>query len=76
MSSAEPSEIVQISERTSRMRAEGPDVIALKTVERDFPTPSHVLEAATDAMKRGETRFTAMGGAIEVRQAIYKAAMP
>ncbi|KMW59363.1 Aspartate aminotransferase [Candidatus Rhodobacter oscarellae] len=66
----ELSEIVQISERARQMRDEGRDVIALSTGEPDFPTPAFVIEAAFDAMRNGETRYTPTAGTPALRQAV------
>lgn len=68
------SEIVKISEKTNRLRAEGRDLIALSTGEPDFPTPEHVLEAANIAMRQGKTRYTPTAGTQELRQSICASA--
>lgn len=67
------SEIVEISEKTNRLRVEGRDVIALSTGEPDFPTPDHVIEAANRAMLEGKTRYTPTAGVPELRQSICAA---
>ncbi|MCR9138699.1 MAG: pyridoxal phosphate-dependent aminotransferase [Alphaproteobacteria bacterium] len=74
MKSVGLSEIVRISEKTNRLRAEGRDLITLSTGEPDFPTPGHVLEAANIAMRQGQTRYTPTAGTQELRQSICAAA--
>lgn len=58
------------SQKARAMRAEGRDVIALSAGEPDFPTPEHVIEAAFEAARRGETRYTNAAGTPELKQAI------
>lgn len=65
----ELSEIVQISERAARLRSQGVDVIALSTGEPDFPTPDFVIEAALQAARDGQTRYTATKGTLALRAA-------
>ncbi len=66
----ELSEIVQLTERAARLRAEGQDVIALSTGEPDFPTPAHVIEAAHQAALAGQTRYPATLGTPALRDRI------
>ncbi|WP_374436419.1 pyridoxal phosphate-dependent aminotransferase [Tabrizicola sp.] len=66
----EVSEIVQISEEAATLRAAGRDVVSLSTGEPDFPTPSHVIEAAHQAALAGQTRYTANSGTPALRAAI------
>lgn len=66
----EVSEIVQISEEAATLRAAGRDVVSLSTGEPDFPTPSHVIEAAHQAALQGQTRYTANSGTPALRAAV------
>ncbi|HCE70488.1 MAG TPA: aspartate transaminase, partial [Ruegeria sp.] len=66
----ELSEIVQISERVAQLRADGADIVALSTGEPDFPTPTHVIEAAHRAALAGQTRYPATAGTPALRAAI------
>ena len=56
--------------RVSELRAAGRDIIDLTTGEPDFDTPAHIRAAATAAMERGETKYTAVNGTLALRQAI------
>ncbi len=47
-----------------------PDCIHLEAGEPDFPTPPHVCEAATKAMRDGFTKYTPNAGIPELREAI------
>lgn len=59
-----------VSMAAKAMRAKGEHVIDLSLGEPDFDTPTHIVDAAIDAMNRGITRYTAPDGLPELRQAI------
>jgi aminotransferase len=46
------------------------DVIAMGLGDPDLPTPPHIVEAARDAIARGETHYTHPSGMPKLRQAI------
>ena len=52
------------------LKRAGRDIINLAVGEPDFDTPAHICEAATAAMRRGETRYTAVDGTPELKAAI------
>lgn len=52
------------------LRAAGEDVIGLGAGEPDFDTPEHVKEAAITAMRNGETKYTAVDGTVELKEAV------
>jgi aspartate aminotransferase len=54
------------------MRAAGIDVISFGVGEPDFDTPKHIREAATQAIEEGFTRYTAVGGIPELKDAIVE----
>lgn len=58
------------TQRARLLRAEGHDVVTLSVGEPDFPTPDHIIDAAADAAKRGETRYTHAAGTPALKQAI------
>lgn len=66
----ELSEIVEISERAARLRAEGRDILSLSTGEPDMPTPPHVVAAAHRAALEGKTKYPPTAGLQELRAAI------
>jgi aspartate aminotransferase len=49
-------------------------VISLSTGEPDFPTPTHVIEAAIGAMRRGDTRYPPTAGTLALREALAQRA--
>lgn len=68
-----PSPTIAVATRARELKAAGRDVIGLGTGEPDFATPEHIVEAAYQAMKRGETKYTAPAGTPELRKAICAA---
>lgn len=54
------------------MEADGETVTSLCVGEPDFAPPQSVLDAATLAMQNGQTRYTAVTGTAELRNAIAK----
>jgi aspartate aminotransferase len=61
---------IAISDLARRLAAEGRDIIALSAGEPDFDTPENIREAAKAAIDRGETRYTAPDGIMELKKAI------
>jgi aspartate aminotransferase len=52
------------------MRAEGVDVVDLGAGEPDFDTPENIKRAASEAMKKGKTKYTPTAGTPDLQQAI------
>ena len=67
-----PSPTIAISAKARELKAAGGDVIGLSAGEPDFDTPAHIVEAAIDAMKRGDTRYTDPDGTPELKDAICR----
>ncbi|TCT03187.1 pyridoxal phosphate-dependent aminotransferase [Aquabacter spiritensis] len=67
-----PSPTISISNKARELKAAGRDVIALSAGEPDFETPDNIKEAAIAAIRRGETRYTAVDGIPELKAAIVK----
>ncbi|MEM0930276.1 MAG: pyridoxal phosphate-dependent aminotransferase [Pseudomonadota bacterium] len=70
LSRVSPSPTIAISQKARDLKAEGKDVLALAAGEPDFPTPEHVCDAAIDAIRRGETGYTAVDGIPELKEAV------
>ena len=62
MNRIETSASAMMSQKAREMKLEGRDVIALSSGQPDFPTPSHIIEAAMQAANRGETKYTTISG--------------
>lgn len=52
------------------MRSEGLDVVDLGAGEPDFDTPENIKQAAAEAMRLGQTKYTPTGGTRELKKAI------
>jgi aspartate aminotransferase len=52
------------------LKAEGKDIIGLAAGEPDFDTPVHICDAGVDAIRKGVTRYTAVDGTGELKDAI------
>ncbi|WP_394659263.1 pyridoxal phosphate-dependent aminotransferase [uncultured Novosphingobium sp.] len=64
-----PSQTTAMTDRATRLREQGVDIISLSVGEPDFATPPHVIAAAKAALDAGETRYTAVGGTTRLKQA-------
>jgi len=58
------------AQRARELRAAGVDIIELAQGEPDFNTPEHVIEAATRAMREGQTHYTQVDGTPALKAAI------
>ena len=65
-----PSPTVALTGLVAELRAQGRDIIGLGAGEPDFPTPVNIREAGKRAIDEGRTRYTAVDGVIELKQAI------
>ncbi|MFU8830717.1 MAG: pyridoxal phosphate-dependent aminotransferase [Wenzhouxiangella sp.] len=65
-----PSATIAMSMKAAELRAEGKDIISLSMGEPDFATPAHIRRAAIEAIKSGQTRYTAVDGTPALKQAI------
>ncbi len=64
------SQILKIGARAQAMKRDGKPVIILGAGEPDFDTPDHVKQAACQAIQSGKTKYTALDGTPELKQAI------
>ena len=65
-----PSATLAVSAKAQQLRSQGADIINLSTGEPDFDTPQHIKDAAIQAITQGETKYTAVDGTAELKQAI------
>lgn len=70
LSRIKPSATIAVSQKARELAAQGRDVIALSSGQPDFDTPDNIKQAAYDAIRRGETKYTAVAGITELREAI------
>ncbi|WP_138311644.1 MULTISPECIES: pyridoxal phosphate-dependent aminotransferase [unclassified Clostridium] len=65
-----PSATSTLGGKISEMKGAGINIAAFNLGEPDFPTPQKVADACTKAMLEGKTKYIAIGGIIQLRQAI------
>ncbi len=65
-----PSPTLAVTARAARLKVEGKDIIGLGAGEPDFDTPQHIKNAAIDAINKGFTKYTPVGGTPGLKKAI------
>jgi aspartate aminotransferase len=70
--SLRPSPTLAINAKAKSMQAQGIQVISFGAGEPDFDTPENIKEAAKKALDEGFTKYTAVGGIDELKDAIIK----
>ena len=70
LSRIKPSQTIAASMKAQELKTAGRDVIALSAGEPDFDTPDNIKEAAIAAIRRGETKYTAVDGIGELKKAV------
>ncbi|OGL08432.1 MAG: aspartate aminotransferase [Candidatus Rokubacteria bacterium RIFCSPLOWO2_02_FULL_72_37] len=65
-----PSSTLAVQAKAKALRAQGVDVISFGAGEPDFDTPERIKQAALEAMRRGQTKYTEVGGIPELRAAV------
>ncbi|MDC3272947.1 pyridoxal phosphate-dependent aminotransferase [Hyphomicrobiales bacterium] len=68
--SIKPSPTIAVTQKARELKLQGRNIIGLGAGEPDFDTPDNIKEAAIDAINRGETKYTAVDGIPELKQAI------
>ena len=67
-----PSPTIAVTQKARELKASGKDVIGLGAGEPDFDTPINIKKAAIKAIKRGDTKYTAVDGTVALKNAIIK----
>ena len=65
-----PSPTIAVTQKARELRAAGKDVIGLGAGEPDFDTPDNIKEAAIEAIRKGDTKYTAVDGTPALKKAI------
>ena len=65
-----PSPTLAMTARAAKLKAEGKDVLGLAAGEPDFDTPAYIADAGIEAIRKGLTRYTAVDGTAELKDAI------
>lgn len=66
----QPSPTLVVTAMAMELKRAGEDVIGFGAGEPDFDTPDHIKEAANKAIRDGKTKYTAVGGMPELKEAI------
>lgn len=70
LNKVKPSPTLAVAAKAAQMSAQGLDIISLGTGEPDFDTPTHIKKAAIDAIDTGFTKYTAVDGTPDLKEAI------
>ncbi|MAH78789.1 MAG: pyridoxal phosphate-dependent aminotransferase [Rickettsiales bacterium TMED254] len=70
LNSFKPSLTVKISQKARELKLQGKQIISLSSGEPDFDTPKHIKEQAIRSINKGFTKYTAVDGIIELKEAI------
>lgn len=65
-----PSLTLVITAKAAELKRAGKDIISLGAGEPDFDTPDHIKAAGIKAIQTGQTRYTAVDGIPELKEAI------
>jgi aspartate aminotransferase len=65
-----PSSTLAVQAKAAELRRRGVDVVSFGAGEPDFDTPERIKDAAIQAMRRGQTKYTEVGGIPELRAAV------
>lgn len=65
-----PFHVMEILARARQLEREGRDIVHMEIGEPDFPAPPRVVQAALDAIRGGDIKYTPAGGLPELREAI------
>ena len=65
-----PSPTLAVNAKAKALKAAGADILNFSVGEPDFDTPPHICEAGKKAIDDGFTRYTAVPGMPELREAI------
>ncbi|MFE8073177.1 pyridoxal phosphate-dependent aminotransferase [Marinobacteraceae bacterium S3BR75-40.1] len=67
-----PSPTLAVTSKAAELRAAGKDIIGLGAGEPDFDTPDHIKDAAIEAIRGGQTKYTPVDGTPGLKKAIIE----
>ncbi|MFN7038853.1 MAG: pyridoxal phosphate-dependent aminotransferase [Alphaproteobacteria bacterium] len=70
LSRIKPSSTLAVTKKATELRQAGYDIISLGAGEPDFDTPDNIKEAAIEAIRKGQTKYTIVDGTLELKKAI------
>jgi len=65
-----PSATLAVNDKAKQLKAQGVHIVSMGSGEPDFDTPVNIQKAATQAIGAGETRYTAVDGTPQLKNAI------
>ena len=65
-----PSATLAVNDKAKALKAAGRDVISLAGGDPDFDTPAHIVQAAFQALERGDTHYPPSRGTVAMRKAV------
>ncbi len=72
LSQISPSATLKITAAAKKLAKDGKRIINFAAGEPDFPTPSHIKEAAKKAIDSNFTKYTPSSGTLELKEAICR----
>lgn len=70
LANIKPSPTIAVSMKAAELKAQGKDIISLGMGEPDFDTPDNIKEAGIAAIRKGDTKYTAVDGTAALKKAI------
>ena len=65
-----PSATLAVTAKANELKAQGIQIVPMGSGEPDFDTPENIQKAGIEAIKNGQTRYTAVDGTPELKTAI------
>ena len=65
-----PSETLAVKAKAAELKKQGRSIIDFSAGEPDIDTPDHIKEGAIQALKNGHTKYVAVSGILELREAL------
>lgn len=72
VASIKPSATLSINAKANALKKQGVHIVNFGVGEPDFDTPRHIQDAAVKAMHNGHTRYTAVSGIDELKDAVLQ----
>ncbi len=65
-----PSATLAVTAKANELKAQGIQIVPMGSGEPDFDTPKNIQQAAVEAIHNGQTRYTAVDGTPDLKNAI------
>lgn len=70
VSTLRPTAVNSVLAEVKALQAQGRSIVSLMRGEPDFPTPPHIVSAASEAMAKGRTTYPDNRGELKLREAV------